>query len=93
MKERQLTSFQENIALKVESILQNNKISFQKELAGKNELFIYYHTQKNDLKIWIYEDEAELRIRDVEHLYESQSFVTHDELEREFLRTLEKVAI
>ena len=90
MNDKKLTEFQSNLAPKVDDLLVSKGVQFTKEVQGETENYIYYECKKENLRIWIYENEAEYKVSDLQRLYEWQSYDNESDLKKDFLISLKR---
>lgn len=86
----QLTRFQVKAKQAVLGKLDERQIAAVFDHRGTGECYLFLELPSYGLRIWIYEDEAELRTSTLERLYERESFDGEDELLAAFLEELAK---
>jgi hypothetical protein len=81
-----LTNFQKVLRDKVVSFFS----STGREIAflGRGSKETYLHAQLDEIEIWIYEDEAELRIEGEKFLHETHSEISEENLMENFMDSL-----
>jgi hypothetical protein len=94
------SNFQVVLIEKVKETLNLNSISFSEEISIHNDLNNYDREVKmitlnlNDFsesKIWIYHDMAEYEINKIHHVYEEHGYLTPEELQEEFLKSMSEI--
>lgn len=90
MQSDRLTSFQKKAKNEVDKFLAACDENGIFRIGGKNEEFLYFESSKNDLSIWIYEDELEFRAKGKQWLYEKEEFENEAELLADFLAALKE---
>ena len=88
MTDLSLTDFQIETAKSVLALLSEHGMQGKFETKGTKELFLYLCSPVQKLSVWVYDDEAEFRTRDVQRLYERPAFENQAALLKEFMRDL-----
>lgn len=86
----QLTAFQTKARQAVLGKFEERMIDTAFNHRGAGECYLFLELPSHALRIWIYEDEAELRTSTLQRFYERESFGSEDELLDAFLQDLAK---
>ena len=91
MHDLKLTSFQTEMREKIFCILERNELHTFFEQSGINEKYLHARIDAEDVDIWIYEDEAELRHHGRQFLCEKQAYKSEDLLKKDFLEEVRRI--
>jgi hypothetical protein len=91
MNNLELTPFQRSAKEKISREIEKGGFSVRFAAEGKNETYLFAEIPKDELRLWIYEDELELRANNLHRLLEAQNFESQEKMLAYFLSELSAV--